>query len=85
MAADAPLGGLHVVASCLAHRRRVFVQHWPHKDGTPYRWVHTNLSPCPGLPEQDQDAVTVPADAYRWGTKWSFHSPPLTQIPRRLR
>ena len=36
-------------ASCLAHRRAVFIQLWP-GSGAPYPWVHTDLSPCDGIP-----------------------------------
>jgi hypothetical protein len=36
-------------ASCLAHHRAVFIQLWP-GNGAPYPWVHTDLSPCDGIP-----------------------------------
>jgi hypothetical protein len=72
MTATEPRGSYCTTASCLPHRRRVFVQLWPHQDGTPCAWVHTDLSPCPGLPPQDEDAVLVPADRDRWGNCWNL-------------
>jgi transcriptional regulator with XRE-family HTH domain len=36
-------------ASCLAHRRGIFIQLWP-GSGAPYPWVHGDLSPCDGVP-----------------------------------
>ncbi len=35
-------------ATCLAHRRGVFIQLWP--DGPPYPWVHTDGWPCDAMP-----------------------------------
>jgi hypothetical protein len=46
-------------ACCLAHRRCVFVQLWP--PSAAFWWLHTDLTRCEGLPEQEDPAgVLVP-------------------------
>lgn len=72
MSSSEPCGSFCIPATCLPHRRRVFVQHWPHDDGQPYRWVHTDLSPCPETPPQAADAVLLPLDWRRYGTEWTL-------------
>jgi hypothetical protein len=59
-------------ASCLAHRRRVFVQLWP--PTMAFQWVHTDLGRCAGLPDlEDPEAVLTPEGAS--GPGWATPSP----------
>lgn len=70
--AGGPRGSFCIPATCLPHHRRVFVQHWPHRDGEPYPWVHTDLSPCPDIPPREAEAALMPADWQRYGAERSL-------------
>lgn len=59
-------------ASCLAHRRRVFLQLWPPTMAG--EWCHTDLSRCESLPVEALDAYVVPEGAS--GPGWALVSVP---------
>jgi hypothetical protein len=56
-------------ACCLAHRRRVFVQLWP--PSMAFWWLHTDLTRCASLPEQEDPAAVLVPDG-EGGAGWAL-------------